>query len=545
MTSFTGVESQPALSADGKQLAFAWLGEPPDLQGVYVKLVAGGAPPLRISATGKASAFPTWSPDAARVAYVRATGSVTEILVAPALGGPERRVAQYTGPPSSISWSPNGKWIAASVPEPAGANATSLQLVSLETGEQHRLTRAPEGTRDISPRFSPDGDKVAFVRNTGTFSSLPFWVPIDPAGVPSGEPRQIGGRHLYTYTVDWFPDGKSVIIPVIAGATCQYWKIPIGTGTPDRLPIEFPIDLTSTSSSGISLRGSRLAAVVNNSQDDIGRLEWNQTTARFQSAEFYGSSRTDGEVQVSPNGQWVVLTSTRSGAREIWRANRDGSQALLLTSMPDHRIGSPRWSFDNQWIAFDAAVEGSTQIYVVSAEGGKARQVTSGSIGHVRPSFSFDGKWIYLRAGPNPGISRIPFAGGTVESVTKHGYEAFESPDGRWLYYFAQQGIAAGIFRVPTTGGSEQLILRDPRATAWALAGKHVYVGMGAASDPGYILRIDPESHRSEEVYRFPPKVRRFSYYATSLAVSPDERTIYHTGAKRNEADIILVDNFR
>ena len=97
LTSFTGMEQQPALSADGKQLAFAWLGEPPDLQGVYVKLVAEGAQPLRISPTGKASGYPAWSPDGTRVAYVRPGGDGTDILVTPALGGPERRIAHYPG----------------------------------------------------------------------------------------------------------------------------------------------------------------------------------------------------------------------------------------------------------------------------------------------------------------------------------------------------------------------------------------------------------------------------------------------------------------
>jgi Tol biopolymer transport system component len=542
LTSFTGVETEPALSADGKQLAFAWRGEPPDRQGIYVKLVSGGAQPLRISPAGKASAYPAWSPDGTRVAYVRAAAGDTEILVAPALGGPERRIAHYTGGASSISWSPDGHWIAATVGE-AGGGAHSLQLVSVETGELHRLTRAPAGTRDISPRFSPDGAAVAFLRNLATFSAVPLRIAIRADGSPAGEPRQIGSRHWYSYSLDWFPGGKSLLLPVIAGATAQYWKVPIDGGNPTRLPLEFPCDTTQTSTSAVSLRGARLATVVYGSAQDIGRLEWNAAARRFQPAEFYDSSHTDEEAQVSPDGQWVAFTSTRSGAREIWRARRDGSQALLLASLPGQRIGSPRWSFDGQWITFDANHEGSTQIYVVSAEGGQARQVTNGAGNHVRPSFSSDGKWIYFGDDTNNGILRIPFAGGAAQPVTHNGFEAFESPDGRWLYY-AESGTADGIFRVPTGGGAEQLIFRDPRAAAWALAGNHLYVGMAAGADSAYILRIDPESGRKEEVYRFPPEALRFGY-ATSLSVSRDERTIYHCGNKRTEADILLVDNFR
>jgi Tol biopolymer transport system component len=540
LTSFTGIEDEPALSADGKQLAFTWHGQPPDRLGIYVKLVAGGAQPLRISPPGKASAFPTWSPDATRVAYVRRDGEGTDILVAPALGGPERRIAHYAGWHSSMSWSPDGRWIAATVME---GGAGSLQLVSLETGELHRLTRAPNGTFDFSPRFSPDGAAVAFVRNTAVFSSSPFYIGIRADGTPSGEPRQVGSRHWDSHTIDWFPDGKSLLLPAISGAAEQYWKLPIDGGTPTRLPLEFPFDGAATDPSGISLRGTRLAVVVYSIQDDIGRLEWSDTAKRFQPAEFYNSSRTDEAAQVSPDGQSVVFTSTRSGSRELWRAARDGSQALLLASLPKQRIGSPRWSFDGEWIAFDANQEGSTQIYVVSAEGGKARQVTTAAGDHVRPSFSSDGKWIYFSNNTNNGIQRIPFGGGAAEAVTHNGFEAFESPDGHWLYY-AELGVADGIFRVPTAGGAEQLILRDPRAKAWAVSSNHVYVGMAPGADSEQILRIDPSSGRREEVYRFPPEARRFGF-ATSLAVSRDERSIYHGGNKRTEGDILLVDNFR
>jgi Tol biopolymer transport system component len=435
------------------------------------------------------------------------------------------------------------RWIAATVAEGAGNRAGSLQLVSVETGELHRLTRAPEGTRDISPHFSPDGTAVAFVRNFAVFTCLPFWIRGGANGAPSGEPRQIGSRHWYSYTVDWFPDGKSLLLPAISGATSQYWKLPVDGKPPTRLPLEFPFDTTTTTPSGISLRGTRLATVVYGAEEDIGRLEWNDAAKRFQPAAFYNSSHSDEETQVSPDGQLVVFTSTRTGTREIWKARSDGSQALLLTSLPGQRVGSPRWSYDGQWIAFDANQEGSTQIYVVSADGGKARQVTTGTGSHVRPSFSSDGKWIYFSDNTNRGIQRIPFAGGAAEPVTHNGWEPFESPDGRWLYY-AESGVAAGIFRVPIGGGAEQLILRDPRATAWAVAGNHVYVGMALAADSAHILRIDPDTGRREEVYRFPPEARRFDF-GTSLAVSRDERTIYHTGEKRTEADILLVDNFR
>ena len=67
---------------------------------------------------------------------------------------------------------------------------------------------------------------------------------------------------------------------------------------------------------------------------------------------------------------------------------------------------------------------------------------------------------------------------------------------------------------------------------------------MAPAADSEHILRIDPDSGKREEIYRFPAEARRFGF-ATSLTVSRDERTIYHAGEKRAEADILLIENFR
>ncbi len=80
---------------------------------------------------GKANAFPTWSPDATRVGYVRRDSDGTDILVVPALGGPERRIAHYAGKGIFHRAVPDGHGIAATVSE---GGAGSLQLVSLETG---------------------------------------------------------------------------------------------------------------------------------------------------------------------------------------------------------------------------------------------------------------------------------------------------------------------------------------------------------------------------------------------------------------------------
>src|SRR5713226_1612589 len=114
LTSYPGRQADPALSPDGKQVAFAWDGEKGDNFDIYVKLVDGGAP-LRLTTNPAEEGSPAWSPDGGRVAFLRLLGSTADILVIPALGGQERKLGRVLITPElfrgSLSWSPDGKFL--------------------------------------------------------------------------------------------------------------------------------------------------------------------------------------------------------------------------------------------------------------------------------------------------------------------------------------------------------------------------------------------------------------------------------------------------
>jgi Tol biopolymer transport system component len=418
LTSFEGVEQMPALSPDGKQLAFVWAGEPAGPTGVYVKLVSGGTQPVRVSPSGKISVNPCWSPDGTRIAYLRTGDGRVQIMVAPALGGPERRIDQLQ--PSErvanimIDWSPDGKWIAALLGREDGKR--SLQLVSTETGEAHSVVPPPELGQDSNPRFSPDGKAIAFFRSVAAgFSNHIYRVDLRADGTASGPPARVSEHAWGSTNLAWYPDGRSLLIPIGAGSTIQYWKIPVVVGPAMRLPLQFTSD--AALSSRLSLRGHRLAVELPLSQQGVGRIVWDGTAQRWREAPFHGSSHSEDEPQASPDGQWISFCSTRSGSREIWRARPDGTDALQLTSSGTDRVGSPRWSADSRWIAFDSAQDAKYDIKVVSSEGGKTRQVTTGPESYVRPSFSADGQWIYARSGNR--LVRVPIGSGAAQPIWK------------------------------------------------------------------------------------------------------------------------------
>ena len=111
------------------------------------------------------------------------------------------------------------------------------------------------------------------------------------------------------------------------------------------------------------------------------------------------------------------------------------------------------WSPDGARIAFEAAIAGNTDVYLVGADGGHLRRLTAEPSIDGVPSWSGDGRWIYFastRAGVIPDIWRVSPDGGQAIRLTRNGgFEPRESPDGRYLFYLDRPPAGAGDRRTP------------------------------------------------------------------------------------------------
>jgi len=187
LTSYPGHQITPAFSPDGKQVAFAWNGEKEDNFDIYVKHVDAGTP-LRLTTNPAPEYAPAWSPDARYIAFCRdfSGANHVEIWMIPALGGAERKLGESAGC-GGLSWSADEKYLAL-IDKSAPRDPYSIFLLSVETGEKQRLTSPPSGyLGDRSPRFSPDGKTVAFLRDSSAVTADVYVVPMNADGRPGGE----------------------------------------------------------------------------------------------------------------------------------------------------------------------------------------------------------------------------------------------------------------------------------------------------------------------------------------------------------------------
>jgi Tol biopolymer transport system component len=322
------------------------------------------------------------------------------------------------------------------------------------------------------------------------------------------------------------------------GLNLYLWRAPIsGTPKPERLELAGP----QPRHPAIPRVGHRLAYVQGGPDTDIWR--WDVGTP---AKNFISSTLFDATPQFSPDGERIAFSSSRSGVHEVWVCGRDGSNPVQLTNGPGRHQGGPRWSPDGRWIAFGSQGEdGHSDVYVIDAAGGQPRRITPYPSDEDVPSFSRDGKWIYFSSnrGGKDEIWRIPAAGGESVQVTdKGGSVAFESWDGKTLYYTKSSGLApVPLFARSPADGPERQILDSvvPRAF-FVPVEDGIYHIARADRDGAYPLQFfDLATGRSRVLTRIEGRLW------WGLTVSPDRKTFLFSVVKPLNYDLMLVENFR
>jgi Tol biopolymer transport system component/DNA-binding winged helix-turn-helix (wHTH) protein len=532
----------PAFSPDGEKIAFTWYGENPVRGDLYVQLI-GGEKPLRLTQTKSGYiCCGDWSPDGREIAFGRCDDTGGGVYTVPAFGGPERKLTDVicpTGDGGDPKWTADGKSLLL-VDRCLPNGPRGIVLFSLATGAKHCLTAPPsDAIADFAPTLSPDQKTVAFIRSSTVGVAEVYTVALS-----GGSPRQLthDGRGI-AGDLMWSSDGQYIVFNSDRSGLDRVWRVPATGGAVEPETVYPGVG-------ALSRDGRRLAYIEPSgfwrSSPSIWRTELSRPGGEVVSQKkILVSTGTNDGTQLSPDGRQLVFQSDRSGSAEIWESNADGSNPQPMTFFSRGIVGTPRWSPDGRWVAFDYRPETHSQIYLIDSERRNMQRVTSDNYENVVPSWSRDGAAIYFafnRTGDWQ-IWRREVASGREVQVTRHGgFASFESYDAKILYYSKFDG--GGIWSMRVGGGDERRITEALHRGYW---------GHFAVTEAGLYL-LDSDAALGPTIMYFSFQSRHLTPivvlmqtpvpWTANLAASRDGPTLLFAQGE-HKSSITMVENFQ
>jgi Tol biopolymer transport system component/DNA-binding winged helix-turn-helix (wHTH) protein len=543
-TAYPGLEICPTFSPDGSQIAFAWNGDPESGSksfDLYVKVI-GSENLLRLTHHPSKEISPAWSPDGKQIAFNRISGADTGLYVVPALGGPERKLRSIRIPivsMAAISWSPDGKSIAFVDFLPTNNNYR-INLLSVETLESKEISHVPECINASYPAFSHSGERLAYICLLNP-TDREFGIYTVPS---SGGPAVLVTRFKTglgrPWGLAWKANDKKLILSRPRFAyDAELDEVTLADGS--RRKLSFGLDAFGLA---ISTKGDKLAFVLAPSHHvDI----WRKDLAHPEAAavELISSTRSQDVPQYSPDGRHIAFTSSRGGPWEIWMSDADGTHLVQLSDASSSDAVYARWSPDSQKIAFDSRHSGHSEVYIVDISERKPRRVVTNLPYMSTPSWSHDGKWLYVQsAAAHPEVEKIfrclATGGDAVALSAKSGFFPWESYDGETLY-FADQDEKASIHMVSVQPAGTESVLRGMpavlEASEWTVVPGGIY--FVPADAPRAVRYFDFATRQVRQIFEVSKR------FQDSLSISSDGRWILYTQAEPDSANIMLVENFR
>jgi Tol biopolymer transport system component len=535
-TTWPGYEVTPAFSPDGQTIAFA-------SGAIYTQRI-GADQAVRLTHSASTEIEPVWSPDGRAIAFFRMEqGGILGIYILAVDGSGERRLSSVRNGSAvaRMDWSKDGRYLAAATRE--SESRTRLVLISVSTGEKSWPLPDHELTTETCPRFSPDGSQLAYVRGLRDSVEDVYVLPLnsDVKGVLHTRiPRRITFDNRKIYGIAWAADGRTLIAASLrAGGSYQLWRISASGGDAVQLTAGVGADAIQPA---VSRKANRLAYVSRFTSIGIWRAP---IGGAAPSRQLIASTMSDTDPQYSPDGKHIAFRSDRSGYSGIWIADAEGGGVRRVTDFKGPPVGPPRWSPDGQWLAFDSRWGEETAIYVAPTDGSAAphRLAAPSGANNLLPNWSGDGRFLYFgsRRTGRWELWKQPVFGNEAEQLTTQGgFSAFESADGKVVYYSKGPSVA-GIFKLP----GEDLVLPSASAPMWGwILGRTgiYYVDLAREDVPADLRYFDFATRSDRLIGRTSAKP---AVGGTSLTVSPDERWIGYAQVDRAGSDIILVEGFR
>lgn len=331
--------SNPMLSPDGEQILYSrtWINLTDDKRETDLWIMNSDGTSNRFFSKGSNA---KWSSDGSKIAFTKeGKPNGTQIFVKHMdVQSEPTQITKLEKSPSSMEWSPDGKYIAFIMHVSSEPALTPKEVPSQPKGAS--WTKAPR----VIDQVDYSQDRVGFIERG--YRQL-FIVPTD-----GGTARQItfGKYDDVSNSISWSNSSKSIVFS-------SYQK-------PD---------------AAYSRGHSNLYSV------NINTLETKELTSR---------DGTESSPRVSPDGSKVAfIGSTWSknfyNDRKMYIMDFDGSNLKCVTTSLDQTPGNPIWSSNGQGIYFNVREYGQSNVYYADLKG-KVKKITSGN--HVLSMTNLVGK---------------------------------------------------------------------------------------------------------------------------------------------------------
>jgi eukaryotic-like serine/threonine-protein kinase len=542
VTDFAGVEQFPAISPDGRSIAFTTSVN--GTRQIFVRLLAGG-PPLTITKDAADHQFPRWAPDGNSLFYFSPTPAGSDqgtIWTIPALGGPPRRIMDsISGADVSASGRLTCFQILAGKIQlvTAAANGSDVRVILPSVAGYHRY-----------PRWSPDGRWIAFQRGDGLRYDL-FVVSAE-----GGDLRQLTHDRNLISGLAWTPSSDAIVYASSRGNSVPYlpslrlWEAPLdGQSARPITPNDISYEEPDVHASGL-VSASRLRM-----QFDIWRFPFDGDAAEnVRRSE--PLTRQTGQVltpTAAPDGKQIAFLGDSGGHANLWVVASNGGELRQITfeSDPAAAVGVPLWSPDGSAIGFVSS-KGRTGlefgIWLVNADGSNLRNLVKQGLGLA---WSPDGKWVYYSDPPAGVLNKIPASGGAAVTVRSETARNVIGVYEDTLYYTVERALVDGRtdFEIraatPESAPSRQLaLIPASRVPPWQIVNPALSPDgrwLALPLTDGFttnIWALSTESGTWRQVTDFGD---RAIFIARRVSWSADGRSIF-AAVGEGDADIVLLD---
>ncbi len=500
--------SQPALSPDGKSIAFV------SGDDIWIAPAAGGDAHILI-AHPAAESRPLFSPDGKSIAFVSTRSGNGDIYIADLGTGATRRITWDDARDSLDAWSHDGKWLyfSSNSREP-DTGACDVWRVAASGGTPMPVT-AEKVVYEYYAAPSPDGKSVAFVARGFGYGQ---WWRHGRSHMDESQLALVDFAHHYTPLTQggakdlwpmWSPDGRRIYFTSDRDGNENFWSLEIG-GQPKQMT-HFKDGRALWPS--ISADGTTIVFERNFGLWKMDTATGNaapiqialQGVASSPSVEHRKITDHFGGMALSPDGKKVVFTARG----DVFAASaKEPGDGMRVTNTEGFEM-QPAWSGDSRSVFYVSDRDGHNHLYRYDFATDKETQLTTGDSTDVAPRVSPDGKMIAFTRNSRE-LVVLDLASNQTHSVANGHFDRPPylsdrsldwSPDSKWIAFLTggEQG-AVGAFvnawLVPAAGGEQPHAVSfiangNVDSLTWSRDGKFILLVTGQRTELNQIARID------------------------------------------------------